>query len=82
MATTALAPASPRWQAPPPEDESDFADEPRRGFDLRVTLAAARRRMWWIVAILVLSAAVGVIADNTELNAGDVEANVFKAPAG
>ena len=62
MATTALAPASPRWQAPPPEDESDFADEPRRGFDLRVTLAAARRRLWWIVAILILSAAVGVIA--------------------
>jgi capsular exopolysaccharide synthesis family protein len=60
---TALAPAAPRWSPPPPGDGPEpFADEPRRGFDVRATIAAVRRRAWWIAAILALSIIAGVIA--------------------
>jgi capsular exopolysaccharide synthesis family protein len=61
MAASVLAPIAPRWNPPPPEDGPEFADEPRRGFEFRATLAAVRRRGWWIVAIVALAVAAGVI---------------------
>lgn len=63
MATTVLAPVPPRWQGPAPDDTSDlYGEEPRRGFDFRIAAAAIRRRLWLIVAIVVLALAAGVAA--------------------
>ena len=62
MATTALDPQSPRWVTQSSDMDADaYAYEPSRGLDVRFILAAIRRRLVWIAAIVALSVLAGVL---------------------
>lgn len=60
---TALS-VTPEHRLPPPDDEivEVYGEETSRGFDLRFVLAAIRRRLWWLLAILAFALAAGVLA--------------------
>lgn len=62
MATTVIAPNSPRWRAPVAEEALEsYPTAPAPGIDIRFLLATIRRRANWIVAIMALALAAGFL---------------------